>query len=641
MQREVKWKAGRWLVPVLLRYEGDRIWIKHKFNKTLLAETQAMEGARWHGFYDPPVKQWSVANSPHNEFQFRYLAQENPYAPYQTDLVKLDTHRSLYDHQFDMASQIYSRHYGIIAGEMGVGKTLAWIVATEWAGLKTSDEVWYVGPRAGVKAVTRELRKWEAGFQCHMMTYEQMVKVVADWGNRPAPRMICFDESSKIKNKGARRSQAAKHVADAVRKEWGWDGYVVLMSGTPAPRTPIDWWWQCEVAMPGFLKEGEENKFRKRLCLTEKRTNLITGGVYPHMLTWLDDELKCAECGRFENEHEFDELEEFEKRKCKQGFKESINEVQFLYKRMSGLVMVKWKKDCLDLPDKQYQIIQVKPTPDMLRTAKAIKGVTAKAIVALHLLRELSDGFQYTEEVIGKKQCPVCLGNKTQVIQLPTEKIDPMAPTSEQVSDFVEREVICDTCGGVGEVSEYRRSTDVVTSPKDQIFLDDLEAHEEIGRYLVWGGFTGTVDRLVEMAQKHCWSVLRVDGRGYHAFDEHGEVLDSDELLDAMDASHPRRQELLEKYPKICFVGQPGAGGMALTLTMAPTAMYYSNTFNGEARMQSEDRIHRAGMDNRAPVIKDLFCLGSDKLVLENLKKKKKLQNLTLGEVFDAFTGDV
>ena len=136
--------------------------------------------------------------------------------------------------------------------------------------------------------------------------------------------------------------------------------------------------------------------------------------------------------------------------------------------------------------------------------------------------------------------------------------------------------------------------------------------------------------------------MLKVDGRGYNGFNTDGTPLDVDELMDAMDRSHPKRQELLEKYPKLIVVGQPGAGGMALTFTMAPTMIFFSNSFDGGARPQAEDRFHRIGMDtNRAATVKDYLCLPSDKLVLTNLKKKKKLANLSMGEVDDAFTGDV
>ena len=95
-----------------------------------------------------------------------------------------------------------------------------------------------------------------------------------------------------------------------------------------------------------------------------------------------------------------------------------------------------------------------------------------------------------------------------------------------------------------------------------------------------------------------------------------------------MDNSHPRQSELLEKHKRLCFVGHPKAGGMALTLTASPTEIFYSNDFAGEARMQAEDRFHRGGMDtNRGATIIDYFHLPTDKYVHTNLMIKKNLQN--------------
>jgi hypothetical protein len=49
--------------------------------------------------------------------------------------------------------------------------------------------------------------------------------------------------------------------------------------------------------------------------------------------------------------------------------------------------------------------------------------------------------------------------------------------------------------------------------------------------------------------------------------------------------------------------------------------------------MQSEDRIHRPGMDvNRGATIIDIFHLPSDQKVLENLRKKRDLQAMSLGD---------
>lgn len=84
----------------------------------------------------------------------------------------------------------------------------------------------------------------------------------------------------------------------------------------------------------------------------------------------------------------------------------------------------------------------------------------------------------------------------------------------------------------------------------------------------------------------------------------------------------------------LVFIGQPGAAGMGITLTAASEIVYYSNDFNGESRIQSEDRIHRLGMDvNRGATITDLVQLPSDLLILENLKNKRRLQDITLGEL--------
>ena len=135
------------------------------------------------------------------------------------------------------------------------------------------------------------------------------------------------------------------------------------------------------------------------------------------------------------------------------------------------------------------------------------------------------------------------------------------------------------------------------------------------------------------------WFVLRVDGRGYTGFNPTGvDSVNPNELLIGMDRKHPKYKEYLIKYPKLCFIGHPQAGGMALTLHASPTELFYSNCFNGEARMQAEDRAHRIGMDeNRGLVIKDLIMLPTDQLVLNNLKAKKKMQDVTMGELRTTF----
>ena len=47
------------------------------------------------------------------------------------------------------------------------------------------------------------------------------------------------------------------------------------------------------------------------------------------------------------------------------------------------------------------------------------------------------------------------------------------------------------------------------------------------------------------------------------------------------------------------FVGNPRTGGYGLTLTAADTVVYFSNSFDLEVRLQSEDRAHRIGQTRR------------------------------------------
>lgn len=622
----------------LIGTDGDSVRVKFGYNRTLVDEVKVMEGARW----NPDKKEWTISKSQHNDFQLRFLAGENVYKPYDAPVPKIETTRPLREHQFEMAGFMVSRPGCIIAGEMGTGKTLSWITATEhmcahYEIQPDEDNIWYVGPVAGVRAVGRELNKWGAEFTPRMMTYEKFTKIMNKWDGKLPPALVCFDESSKLKNRTAQRSRAAKHLADHMRLEVP-DFRIWEMTGTPAPKSPVNWFWQCQIAQPGYLREGKENKFRERLCLMEKRESL-TGGVYFQVNTWWDDENKCANCGEARNHTNHGPT-------GSQAFKESRNEVGYLYNRMAGLVLVKFKKDCIDLPEKQYEEIRLKPSPELLRASKLIRARATRAVTALTLLRELSDGFQYSEKVVGEEECPNCLGDGTFRTYVPKagkehDPDNPQPTLNVSPDDFEIETIECPNCGGKGTVPKYERDMDMTETPKDEYFINDLEEHEEVGRYIVFGGFTGTLDRLVAIAHTHGWTTLRVDGKGYKGQGPDKEPIDADELLDAMDASHPRYDELKTKYPRLCFIGHPKAAGMALTLTAAPTTLYYSNDFDGEARMQSEDRFHRLGMDaNKGAVIKDLILLPTDKLVLDNLKQKKRLQNLTLGQLNDVFTNE-
>ena len=646
---DVKFNTGKYLVPATIKVRGKRLELKHRYNKALLAETRAMEGAKWHGYDDPnPRKIWSVANSRRNIFQLEYLMGGNPYEPYDKyldgDIIKFESNRPLFECQYLMTSHILTINQGMWAAEMGIGKTLSFIEVMEYAYetgfLKSNSEAWYIGPKAGVTAVGREFIKWDSKIRPTMFTYNGLVSETkfSDF-SFGVPKVICFDESAKIKNPTSQRSEAALWIAEKIRDTYGKDGYIIEMSGTPAPKDPTDWWHQCEVVCPGYLKEGDKHKFKRRMCLTEQRES-INGGMYPHLLTWLDDENKCTICGEFKdhaNHLEFSEIWGGDGESHR--FEKSINEVAYLYERKKGLVIVLFKKDWLDLPEKQYQEISIKTTVEILNAAKLLRKTVTRAAQLLERLRELSDGFQYKEKEIGRKECPGCKGKKEIMVPLDPSlggSLEPWTtPSTDVENQNIQYECIdCPQCGGEGNVPRMERFTEEIGSPKDAQFIDDLDEHSDLGRLVVWGGFMGTIDRLVRMAKQQGWAIIRVDGRGIMAELSDGTVVDADIFLDAMDRTHPNFEKYSREFPRVCFIGNPEAGGMAFTLTAAPTELYYSNSFKGDARTQSEDRCHRSGMDpNRNLIIRDYIHLPADLVTLNNVKKKRDLEKMSMGDL--------
>jgi hypothetical protein len=205
----------------------------------------------------------------------------------------------------------------------------------------------------------------------------------------------------------------------------------------------------------------------------------------------------------------------------------------------------------------------------------------------------------------------------------PVDSTDASIPSADLGQQTLGK-IQCVICDGSGLKPVYDRATREVGSPKDEALADILDDHEDIGRLVVWAGFEGSVNRCVDICRKEGWTVLKIDGKGWVASSPDGRAIDVDELLIAMDGSHKRKKELAELYPRVVVVGNPKAGGMGLTFTASPTEVYYSNSFDGEARVQSEDRIHRMGMDvNRGCLIIDLVCLKTDETVLNNLKLKR------------------
>ena len=81
------------------------------------------------------------------------------------------------------------------------------------------------------------------------------------------------------------------------------------------------------------------------------------------------------------------------------------------------------------------------------------------------------------------------------------------------------------------------------------------------------------------------------------------------------------------------FIGTAAKGGPGLTLTQAKVMVYYSNSFKLIDRLQSEDRCHRAGMDEHPVTYIDVVANGTvDEKIVENLRNKRDIAQTIQGD---------
>jgi SNF2 family DNA or RNA helicase len=82
------------------------------------------------------------------------------------------------------------------------------------------------------------------------------------------------------------------------------------------------------------------------------------------------------------------------------------------------------------------------------------------------------------------------------------------------------------------------------------------------------------------------------------------------------------------------FVGT-SAAAKGLTLHRASTMVYYSNNYSLETRLQSQDRIHRIGQNNKCTYIDLVVPQTVDDAILKRLDEKKELSSMVLDDLIE------
>ena len=97
------------------------------------------------------------------------------------------------------------------------------------------------------------------------------------------------------------------------------------------------------------------------------------------------------------------------------------------------------------------------------------------------------------------------------------------------------------------------------------------------------------------------------------------------------------RQKNIERFQDMnskarFFVGNPQTGGYGITLTCANTVIYYSNGYDLEKRLQSEDRAHRIGQKKSVTYIDIIAEDTVDEKIVKALRDKINIASEVLGE---------
>ena len=141
--------------------------------------------------------------------------------------------------------------------------------------------------------------------------------------------------------------------------------------------------------------------------------------------------------------------------------------------------------------------------------------------------------------------------------------------------------------------------------------LDELE-----GKAIIWANYQHDITNIIK-------EVVKVHGPG-SIVDYYG-LTPQDE-----------RQDNIRKFQnddKCRFiVGTPATGGYGITLTAANTVIYFSNGYDLEKRLQSEDRAHRIGQKKNVTYVDIIAEDTVDEKIVKALRDKINIASQVLGE---------
>jgi SNF2 family DNA or RNA helicase len=333
--------------------------------------------------------------------------------------------------------------------------------------------------------------------------------------------MVILDESTSIKNLKASRTKAIIKLGKLAK-------YKRILTGSPITKSPLDLFSQCAFLDKKLLGYENYTVFKSRYAVMYS----IERGGYNIQIP---------------------------------KYYVNLEELEYKLKNFSFRVR---KKDCLDLPPKQY-VQRMIELPEEQR--KAYEQLKANALIILR-----DDEVSYNNKL-------------TELLKL------------QQVANgFIK--------------TNDSKIVDFKTNAKLKELMSILEESED--KCIIWANYVHNIEmikkKLGEVYGKD--SVVSIYGK------------------DSVDVRNKAVESFQSDDRCRFLVGNPTVGGYGLTLTAAKYVIYFSNSYNLEVRQQSEDRAHRYGQTSQVTYIDLIATDTIDEMVLHNLENKIELSAKTLGE---------
>ena len=227
------------------------------------------------------------------------------------------------------------------------------------------------------------------------------------------------------------------------------------------------------------------------------------------------------------------------------------------------------KEDCLDLPEKVFTKRLVELTPEQDKAYKQMKQMA---------LAMLDNGEVMTTVNV-----------MTQLMRL------------HQI-----------TCG------HFKADDGTTTALKNNRIDALMQLLEETeGKVIIWANYREDIKNIVESLKKAYGEASTVE---YHGGVD--ATLRQDNIAQFQEKNSPTRY----------FVGNAQTGGYGITLTSANTVVYYSNSYDLEKRLQSEDRAHRIGQTGSVTYVDLIAEKTIDERIVKALRSKINIANEIMGE---------